>query len=77
MDVKDIRCEDIDLIYLSKAVFRKLFPPAAHSNLSKTRDGTPQNFASRKGSTKLYMAITMYLHINPCPIRMQAYGNKT
>jgi hypothetical protein len=26
---------------------------------------------------KLYMAIYVYLHINPCPIRMQAYENKT
>jgi hypothetical protein len=24
-----------------------------------------------------YMAINMYLHINPCPIRMHAYENKT
>jgi hypothetical protein len=23
------------------------------------------------------MAINTYLHINPCPIRMQAYENKT
>jgi hypothetical protein len=46
------------------------FSPAAHPNLSKTHDGTPQNFASWKGGTKLYMAINMYLHINSCPIRM-------
>jgi hypothetical protein len=49
------------------------FSPVAHHKLSKTHDGTPQNFASRKGGTKLYLAINMYLHINPCPIRMQAY----
>jgi hypothetical protein len=54
-------------------VYRKLFSPVAHPNLSKTHDGTPQNFASRKGGTKLYMAINMYLHTNPCPIGVQAY----
>jgi hypothetical protein len=59
------------------AVFRELFSPAAHPNLLKTHDGTPQYFASRKGGTKLFMTINMYLHINPCPIRMQAYENKT
>jgi hypothetical protein len=48
-----------------------------HPNLPKILDGTPQNFASRKGGTKLYMAINMYLHINLCPVRMQAYENKT
>jgi hypothetical protein len=26
---------------------------------------------------KLHTAIIMYLHINPCPIRMQAHENKT
>lgn len=26
-------------------------------------DGTPQNFTSREGGTKLYMTINMYLHI--------------
>jgi hypothetical protein len=57
--------------------FRNLFSPAAHRNLSKTHGGTPQNFASPKGGTKLYMTINMYLHINPCPIRMQAYKSKT
>jgi hypothetical protein len=65
------------MFLLYRAVLRKLFSSAAHPNLSKTRDGTPQNFASRKEGTKLYMAIHMYLHINPCPIRMQAYENKT
>jgi hypothetical protein len=30
-----------------------------------------------KGGMKLYMAINMYLNINTCPIRMQAYENKT
>jgi hypothetical protein len=44
----------------SRAVFRNLSSPAAHPNLSKTHDGTPQNVASRKGGTKLYMAINMY-----------------
>jgi hypothetical protein len=58
-------------------VYRKLISPAAHPNLSKTHDGTPQNVASRKRGTKLYMAINMYLQINPCPVRMQAYENKT
>jgi hypothetical protein len=49
----------------------------AHPNSSKTHDGTPQNFASRKGDRKLYMAININLYINTCPIRMQAYENKT
>jgi hypothetical protein len=62
---------------LFTAGFRNLFSPAAHPNLSKTRDGTPHNVASRKGGTKLYMAINMYLHINTSPIRTQAYENKT
>jgi hypothetical protein len=48
------------------AVFRKFF---------FTRD-TPQNVASRKGGTKLYMAINMYLHFNTCPIKMQVYEKK-
>jgi hypothetical protein len=66
-----------NLKLLSTAVFRNPFPPVAHPNLSKTNDGTPQNFSSQKGGTKLYVAINMYLHINSCPIRMQAYKNKT
>jgi hypothetical protein len=49
----------------------------AYPNLSKMHDGTPQNVASRKGGTKLYMVINIYLHINPGPIRMQTYENKT
>jgi hypothetical protein len=53
------------------------FSPAAHPNLSKAHDGTPQNFTSRKGGTKLHMAVNMFVHINPCPIRMQTYENKT
>jgi hypothetical protein len=40
-------------------------------------DSTPQNVTSRIGGTKIYMAINMYLHINPCPTRVQAYENKT
>jgi hypothetical protein len=55
----------------------QLFSPAAHPDLSNTHDGTPQNVASRKGGTKLYMTINMYLHINIRPIRIQAYENKT
>jgi hypothetical protein len=43
----------------------------------QTHDGTPQNVASRKGGTKLYMIINTCQHINTCPTRMQAYGNKT
>jgi hypothetical protein len=39
-------------------------------------DGTPQNVASRKGGTKLYIAIKMYLRTNPSRISMQACGNK-
>jgi hypothetical protein len=40
-----------------RVVFRNLF----HPDLSKTHDGTPQIVASRKGCTKLYMAISMYV----------------
>jgi hypothetical protein len=58
-------------------VFRKLSSPLAHPNLSRTHDGTPQNLTSRKGGSKLYMAINMYLHINPYPLNVQAYENKT
>jgi hypothetical protein len=57
-------------------MFCNLSSPTAHPDLSKTRHGTPQN-ASQKGGTKLYVAINMYLRINTCPIRMQAYENKT
>jgi hypothetical protein len=60
-----------------KAVFHNLFLPSAHPNFLKTHDGTPQNFASQKRDTKLYISINMYLHINTCPTRMQAYENKT
>jgi hypothetical protein len=59
------------------SVFRKLSSPPAHPNLSEPHDGTPQNFVSQKGGTKLYMNISMYLHINVCPIMVQAYENKT
>jgi hypothetical protein len=44
-----------------------------HTLIYQTHDGTPQNFASRKGGTKLYMAINIYLYTNPCPISVQAY----
>jgi hypothetical protein len=30
-----------------------------------------------KGVTEAYRAINMYLHIITCPVRMQAYENKT
>jgi hypothetical protein len=45
--------------------------------LSKTHDGTPQNFASQTGDMKLYifMAKNMYLHLNT--LRMKAYDNNT
>jgi hypothetical protein len=39
----------LDLPGIYRSVFRKLPSPAAHPNLSKTHDGTPQNFASQKG----------------------------
>jgi hypothetical protein len=55
----------------------QIFSPAANPDLSKTHDGTQQNVASRKGSTKLYMNINKYLHITACSVRMQAYGNET
>jgi hypothetical protein len=63
------------------AVFHKLFSSVAHPNLSQSHDRTPQNFASQKEGTKLYMAIHGYeyvtIYINPCPISVQAYENKT
>jgi hypothetical protein len=59
------------------SVFRKLVSPATHPNLLKPYDSTPQNFASQKVGTKLHVSINMYLHINPCPIRMQAYETDT
>lgn len=40
--------------------YSKLFPHVAYPNLSKTHDGAPQNFASRKGGMKLFTAINMY-----------------
>jgi hypothetical protein len=43
----------------TRPVFRKLSSPTVHPNLSNTHDGTPQNFASRKVGSKLYMAINM------------------
>jgi hypothetical protein len=58
-------------------MFRNRFSPAAHPNLPKTHDGTPQNVASRRGDMKQNIGINVCLHINPCPIRMQAYENKT
>lgn len=42
----------------------------------KKKGGTPQNFASHNGGKEQYMAINMYSHINPCLIRMRAYGNE-
>lgn len=48
-----------------------------HPNLAKTHDSTSQNVAVCKGETKFYIAIDMYLHINPCPINVRAYENKT
>jgi hypothetical protein len=38
---------------MSSSMFRNHYSPAAHPNLSKTHDGTPQNFASRKGQGML------------------------
>jgi hypothetical protein len=67
----------LNLHFTCRPVYRSLFSLAAHPNLSKIHDGTPQNFASRKGGTKLCMAINMCLHINPCPFRVQTYKNRT
>jgi hypothetical protein len=53
-----------------------LFSLVTYPDLSKTHDGTPQNVASRK-RVRNYVAINMYLRINTCLIRMQAYENKT
>jgi hypothetical protein len=49
----------------------------AHPDLSKTHGSTPQNSASLNSGMKISMAIHMYLNINTCPLRMQAYENKT
>jgi hypothetical protein len=40
---------------LSGSVFRNPSSPSAHPKLQKTYDGSPQDFASRKRDTKLYM----------------------
>jgi hypothetical protein len=45
----------------------------AHPSLLKTHGGTPQNVASGKGDTKLYVAINMYLYINICPVSVQRH----
>jgi hypothetical protein len=37
------------------------YRPAAAPNLSKTRDGIPQGFTSRRESMKIYVAIKIYL----------------
>lgn len=57
------------------AMLRKLPSPVVNPNLSKTVDGTQQNFALRKGAGnyKSYMSINFYLHINPYPVIVQAY----
>jgi hypothetical protein len=34
-------------------------------------------FCLMKRGTKLYMAIKMYLYVNPCLISVQAYVNRT
>jgi hypothetical protein len=51
-------------IFLSspKPVFRNLFSYAAHHNLPKRHDSTPQNFASRKGDTNyIWPQICFYI----------------
>jgi hypothetical protein len=48
-----------------------------HTIICQTRDGTPQNVGPQNEGSKLYMAINMYLHINTCPVSVQAYANKT
>lgn len=47
-----------------------------HTLIHQRRDGTPQYFALQQGGKKLYIAISMYLHVHPCFIRTQAQGNK-
>jgi hypothetical protein len=44
-----------------RAVFRKLFLPAAHPTLIMAHEFTPQNFTLRKGGTQQYVA-TKYAH---------------
>lgn len=46
-------------------------------NLSKAHKGTPQNIAARKGGTKPYTAINIYVNINTFLIGTQVYENKT
>jgi hypothetical protein len=51
----------------AKSLFRNLFSPAAHPNLSKTHDVTPKNVASRKRGYETihghkYVSTYKYLH---------------
>jgi hypothetical protein len=65
----------IDRHYLSISVFHKLFSTAAHPNLSKTWRHTTKFHLIIRGY-EILQAITMYLHMNPCHVRMQAHDNK-
>jgi hypothetical protein len=76
MEAGEFRYEVSDYQFLQASV-PQTFSPATHPNLPKTHDGTPQNIASQKRGTKLHMVLNMYVDINPCSIRMQAYENKT
>jgi hypothetical protein len=59
----------IDDLNSFRGFFRQqLYSPTALSNLPRTREDTPKNFASRRGDVKIYMAVNMSLLINHCPI---------
>jgi hypothetical protein len=58
------------------SVLRNFPLPVAHPNLPNARDGTLQNFASRKADTKVYTAVNVYLHTNTYTIRTQVYKNE-
>jgi hypothetical protein len=60
---QDVRFHNIRQNSDLKTVFH-FSSPAAHPNLSKTRDGTPQNVASGNKTMHGHMAINTYLRIN-------------
>lgn len=47
-----------------------------HTVICQTYDGMPQDSASPERSYATIHGLNIYLHISPCPIRMQAYENK-
>lgn len=63
---------------ISAPVCRRLFAPVTHPNLSKIHDGTTKFRLTERGHRTIHdHKYVSTVHINACPIRMQAYGNKT